>query len=184
MILWPLNLILNFGKLHFSAQTIFENDYQAEQLVLRNIHLYPNILMARVFQNKPRIYFYKYMGNFFTLTDPNYYFFASHPEPVINTSNLFKYPFLDIVFFLVGIFYINKSKHKKIILTILIPTILILSCLANFEGYDFILWIPISLIIIHGIESLSIERKKLFNWFSIIFIIFAIPEILRSFFNK
>jgi hypothetical protein len=183
IILWPLNLILNFNKLHFSVQSVFKNDYQGEQLVLRNTELYPDVLMARVFQNKPRIYINKYVGNFLALTDPNNYFFALHPEPITGNVNMFKYPFLDIVFFLAGIFYIAKSKYKKLIFLILIPTILILSTLVNFEGFDFILWIPVSLIIINGINALENKNKKLFSYFSIIFILFAIPEILRSFFN-
>ena len=125
LILWPLNLILNFNKLHFSTQSVFAHDYQGEQLVLRNTELYPNILMARVFQNKPRIYINKYASNFFALTDLNNYFFALHPEPISGNVNMFKYPFLDLVFFLFGIYYFTKSKYKKLILLILIPGVLI-----------------------------------------------------------
>jgi hypothetical protein len=183
--LWPLNLILNHGFPKVEVpKTVFLNDYQGEQLVLRNIHLYPTPLLARVYQNKPRIYINKYVGNFFALTDLNNYFFALHPEPITGNLNIFKYPFLDIVFFAFGIFYISGNKHKKIILFALIISILALSSLTNFEGYDFILWFPISLIIIHGIESMFSLNKKLFNTFSIIFIIFTIPEVVRSFFVK
>lgn len=184
LILWPLNLFLNLGKLHFPTTTVFKNDYQAEQLVLRNTELYPDVLMARVFQNKARIYINKYTGNFFALTDLNNYFFALHPEPITGNINIFKYPFLDIIFFLTGVFCIARSKYKKLIFFILIPAILILSCLVDFEGFDFILWIPISLIIINGIEVFEFKNKKLFTWFSFVFILFAIPEILRSFYNK
>ena len=184
LVLWPLNLFLNFNKLHFSTTYVFKNDYQAEQLVLRNTELYPNVLMARVFENKARIYITKYTGNFFILTDLNTYYFALHPEPITGDVNMFKYPFLDIVFFLAGIFYVAQSKHKKLIFLIFVPAILILSCLVDFEGFDFILWIPISLIIINGIEAFESKNKKLFTWFSLIFILFAIPEILRSFYNR
>lgn len=184
LILWPLNLFLNFNKLHFSITSVFKNDYQAEQLVLRNTELYPDVLMARVFENKARIYINKYTGNFFALTDLNNYFFALHPEPLTGNINMFKYPFLDLVFFLIGIFYFAQSKYKKLIFFILIPGILILSCLIDFEGFDFILWIPISLIIINGIEMFQSKNKKLFTWFSLIFILFTIPEILRSFYNR
>jgi hypothetical protein len=183
LILWPLNLILNFNKLHFPTQTVFKNDYQGEQLVLRNIHLYPTPLFARVFQNKPRIYLTKYIDNFFAITDLNNYFFASHPVPITENLNLFKYPFVDIVFFIVGLLYIANSKYKKLILAIFVPTIFILSALIKFEGFDFILWVPISLIIINGINVLELRNKKLFTVISLIFILFAIPEILRSFYN-
>ena len=183
LILWPLNLFLNFNKLHFSTQTVFKNDYQGEQLVLRNIHLYPTPIFARVFQNKPRIYLTKYIDNFFVLTDINYYFFASHPVPITGNVNMFKYPFLDIFFFLVGLLYISKSKYKKVILVILVPAILALSTFTIFDGPDFILWVPISLIIINGINILEANNKKLFFGISLLFILFAIPEILRSFYN-
>jgi hypothetical protein len=176
-------MLLNFKNIDFSTQTIFKNDYQGEQLVLRNIHLYPTPLFARVFQNKPRIYLNKYIGNFFVLTDPNTYFFALHPVPVSGNLNLFKYPFLDIFFFIIGLLYIRESKHKKLIIAVLISGIIILSCLTKFEGFDFILWVPISLIIINGINVLESKNRKLFNVFSIVFILFAIPEIIRSFFN-
>jgi hypothetical protein len=176
-------MLLNFKNIDFSTKTVFKNDYQGEQLVLRNIHLYPTPLFARVFQNKPRIYLNKYADNFFVLIDPNNYFFALHPKPLPGNLNLFKYPFVDIVFFVIGLIFLKESKHKKIITWLLIPSVLILSCLTKFEGFDFILWIPISLIIINGVNVLESKNKKLFTALSAVFILFAIPEIIRSFFN-
>ena len=181
LILWPLNLFLNFKGLSFSRELVFKNDYQGGQLILRNIQLYPNIPLARTFQNKPRIYFNKYVGNFFALTDPNNYFFALHPVPITENLNLHKYPFLDIVFFLAGIFYIVKSKYKNLIPALFIPSLIFLSALKNFEGFDFILYFPISLLIINGIDVMESKNKKLFGFFSVTFILFAVPEILRAF---
>ena len=74
-------------------------------------------------------------------------------------------------------------NNNKVILVILVPAILALSTLTIFDGPDFILWIPISLIIINGINILEANNKKLFFVISILFILFAIPEILRSFYN-
>lgn len=184
LILWPLNLILNIGRLHLSAKTIFEKDYQAEQLILRNIHLYPNIPMARLFQNKPRIYINKYINNFFILIDPNNYFFATHPEPVPGGLNLAKYSFPTIIFFFLGIYYLKKSKHKNLIVFTSIASIFILPILNTLEGLDFILWIPVSLTIINGVSAFENKNKKLFEYYSLFFILFTIPEILRIFFNK
>lgn len=183
IILWPLNIILNFEKLHFSFNSVFKNDYQGEQLVLRNIHLYPNIITARIFQNKPKIYLNKYVSNFFVLTDPNNYFFALHPEPLAGRVNLSKFPFMSIVFFLLGIYYFQKSKFKYLILLLVIPILAILSAFTNFEGLDFILWVPISLLIVNGVNMFKDKNTKLFNYFSILFILFTAPEIIRSFFN-
>jgi hypothetical protein len=171
---------LNFNG-HVSFDTVFANDYQGEQLILRNIHLYPTPLFARIFQNKPRIYIYKYIGNFFVLTDPNNYFFALHPEPLTGEKNIFKYPFVAIVFFLYGLYFISKYRYRKVILVTFVPSVLVLSILKNFEWLSFVLWIPISLVIIHGIEQMYKDHKKLFLTLSILLILFAIPEIIRSF---
>jgi hypothetical protein len=63
-------------------------------------------------------------------------------------------------------------------------SILLLSTLSRFEGFDFIMWFPISFIIIHGVNILSEKNSKLFSYFSILFIVFAIPEIVRIFYTQ
>ena len=184
LILWPINLFLNFNHINFTTENIFKNDYQGEQLVIRNIHLYPTPLFARIFQNKPRIYIYKYVGNFLALTDPNNYFFALHPEPLTGNLNLFKYPFLDIVFFFIGLFYLERSRYKNLILIVGVIGVILLATLKVFEGLDFIIWIPISLIIVNGIDIFEKQNKKAFTLFSVVFILFSVPEIIRCFFAK
>ncbi len=166
----------------FRGQTVFTRDYQAEQSILRNIELYPNVVTARIFQNKPRIYINKLSDNFFALTDLNNYFFGLHPRPiVIDNQNLFKIPFVAIIFFLYGAFYITGSIDKKFILISLASCLISLTLLKNFDRNDFVLWLPISLTIIYGINRLSLKNPKLFNIISTIFIIFAIPEFIRGF---
>ncbi len=181
LILWPLNLILTRdfpGK----PETIFTKDYQAEQLVLQNIHLYPDVFSARLFQNKGRIYFTKFAFNFFALTDPNYYFFASHPEPILPQSkNIYKFPFPAIIFFFYGIYTIQKFKYRKTLGAAFLIFLPLLSILKNLDGYDFILWLPVSVVVIHGIKMLSADHKKIFAAAAILFLIFAVPEILRAF---
>lgn len=183
LILWPLNIVLNFNKLDINFQNIFINDYQGEQLVLRKIHLYPNIPLARFFQNKPRIYVNKFLNNFFAITDPNNYFFAMHPEPLPGNLNLSKFPFGAIVFFLTGLFYLNKSKFRNFILTLTSIAILFLSLLIKHEGIDFVLWLPITLIIINGVNVLEKQNINIFKIYSFFFVVFSIPEIIRAFFN-
>ena len=221
LILWPINLYQNFdGKISFT--TIFANDYQGEQLILRNIHLYPNVLSARIFQNKARIYLNKLTDNFFILTDPNNYFFALHPEPVPGQYNIFKFPFLSIVFFLFGILNFEKYRHKapqpygrgifshassgvkslrientslisrltpgvfakgdkKAVLFASLFIIAVLSMLKNFEWLNFLLWLPISIIIIRGVDGLAKNYPKFFSFFSLLFIVFSLPELIRAF---
>lgn len=184
LILWPLNLILNFNKIGFSTRTIFYKDYQAEQLILRNIQLYPNTFLARVFQNKGRIYVNKFTNNFFVLTDPNNYFFGLHPQPLTGKVNLFKYPFMFITFFLIGIYYVPKHTHKKPLLVFLAVALVTLSLLIDFEGIDFLLFFPISALIIHGISVSEKLNPKFFKIYGIFAIVFSMIEILRSYPNS
>jgi hypothetical protein len=178
-------LLLLFNIPAYRGQTVFNKDYEAEQLILRNIHLYPNPLIARIFQNKPRIYINKVTDNFFALTDPNNYFFGFHPRPItVTNQNLFKYPFLAIIFFLYGIFYISECKNKKFIIFAFLSSLISLMVLQNFDRNDFILWLPISLVIVHGIGKLSLKNRKVFITISVLLILFALPEFLRSFIQK
>ncbi len=184
LILWPLNLILNVSHLQFSLETVFKKDDKDVQLILQNIAPYPNRTIARFFQNKPRIYINKYLNNFFAITDPNYYFFSAHPRPVEGNINISKYPFASILFLLISIFNIRKMKYKQPVTIVLITSLIFLPFLSNFDGFDFILWIPISLLIINGVNILEAKNKKIFTVASLVFILFSIPEILRSFYIR
>jgi len=167
-----IELVINFKKEVFSffiislvvffwqfgewrGQTVFNRDYEGEQLLIRNIHLYPNIPMARLFQNKPKLYLEKVSNNFFALTDLNNYFFAGHPAPtVISTQELYKFFWPFLIFLFVGIYHIKDFVNKKFLLTSFIASLTALSVLQVFDRNDFILWFPISLIIIHGIKKI------------------------------
>lgn len=178
-LLWPLNMFLNWDRIKPNFETVFLYDYQAQQLVLRNINLYPNIILARTFQNKPRIYLNRYINNFFMLSDPNYYFFAMHPIPAPGNINMQKFPFPAITFLILGL-----VRPKKILITILLVLFLSLSIFKNMEGLDFILWLPILLIIADGTDYLNRKNKMVFNVYSLFFLIFTLPEVIRSFLNK
>ncbi len=182
-ILLPIAIIIfGISFKEFKGQTVFHKDHEAEQQIVLNISAYPNRFMARFFQNKSRIYTDKLAGNFFALTDLNNYFFGLHPRPIaVNNQNLFKYPFVAIVFFLYGLFYIFRSKESRFIVLSVVASLISLSCLNNFDRIDFILWLPVSLIIIYGVNRLSLQNPKLFNTISAGLIIFAIPEIVRGF---
>lgn len=136
---WPVRFFRENQSKSFTPHTVFESDYQAQQLILRNINLYPNIPLARLFQNKAVIISNKYLSNFFALIDPNYYFFASHPREVINGQNYFRLPFV-LIFPLFWYIFKSKQKSKKIVLFITLIIILLLSFLTNFSQYDLVLW--------------------------------------------
>ena len=136
---WPINFFRENRNQSFVPRTIFESDYQAQQVILRNINLYPNIPLARFFQNKLVVISKKYFDNFISLIDPNYYFFASHPREVVNGQNYFRLPFI-LIFPLFWFMFKTKHKSKKAILLSTLAVILILSFFTNFYQYDLVLW--------------------------------------------
>lgn len=162
LLLWPISSFLN-GNLRDAAnsfpKTIFAEDYQARQLILRNTYLYPNILTARVFQNKLNVPIHKFENNLFSLLDPNYYFFGSHPRERVGTQNSLKIPFVAIGFLLYGLFTITKLKnYRKVIGLFLILTVSI-SILEKIENFDLLLWPVFFLIVFHGYRRFN-ERRR------------------------
>ncbi len=174
-----LAVLILFWK-SFWGQTIFIPDYEARQKVIRETQLYPSVLLARIFHNKLRIITDKFTYNFFALTDPNNYFFGFAPRQIINNQNLPKFPSLGIIFVLYGAFLINKNESKKFIITSFLAGIISLSVLTIFDRNDFILWIPLSLLLIHGVY-LVMQNLKFYFWVFILFVTFAVPEVLRIF---
>lgn len=165
----------------FSGQTIFNPDYEARQAVIRKTQLYKTVFMARFFNNKALIPINKFSDNFFALSDPNNYFFGFHPRQiVIDNQNLDKFPFAALPFVLFGIYHLNKSKDKRFIINTFIVSIFSLSLLKIFDRNDYILWLPISLIFIHGVKQFS-KRFKMSKIFFILFILFSIPGLIRIF---
>ncbi len=166
----------------FFGQTIFTFDYSAQQQIIQKSNLYNSVLLARTFQNKPRVIIDKFTNNFIALTDPNNYFFGFHPRQImVDNQNLNKFPFLSLVFMLFGLYKIKKLPDKKMALALLTSTILNLSILKNFDRNDFILWIPIALIILYGISIFEEKQKNNSKVSYILFLIFTIPQIIRVF---
>jgi hypothetical protein len=177
-------IIFLFNIKIFFQQSIFKPDYEARQEVLRNIHLYPNPTMARVYQNKARIITDKFADNFLALIDPGNYFFSFHPrEDILINRNLVKYPFMTIIPVLIGILEFKKIKNSKFIIAILTASIFSLSFVEIFDGSDFILWLPITLLFIHGVKIIY-KSKYIFLpfMFSVFFIINCLIELVRIFF--
>lgn len=179
-IILSLAVVFVFWK-PFFGQTIFKFDYQAGQQIIQKSNLYHSIPLARTFQNKLRIPLDKFSNNFFSILDPNNYFFGFMPRQIlIDNQNLNKFPFIAIVFFLAGLFGINSIKRKDFIIPIIIASIINLSILIAFDRQDFVLFIPILFVIIHGISILETRNKKITNLLLIFTLIFTIPEIIRT----
>ena len=172
-------LILILFLKPFFGQTIFITDRDSQQQIIQKGNLYNSVFLARLFQNKARIPLDKFTNNFFSLTDPNNYFFGFAPRQItVDNQNLKKFPFLSLPFLLVGLYYFTKQKHWKLISAVLIAIIINLSLLTNFDRNDFILWIPLSLVIFHGLNIFS-KRFKYAKYFRATFILFSVIEILR-----
>jgi hypothetical protein len=171
-----LVFILSFRS--FWGQTIFKPDYEREQSVIRQTLLYPNVLLARTFHNKARIYIDKFNNDFFALTDPNNYFFRFAPRQItVDNQNLKKFPALAIFIVLYGFYTLPKNRYKNLILVWLIAGILSLSILSVFDRHDFILWFPLSAIFIHGVKQF--DNNKFSKIFFIIFILFSLLELAQ-----
>lgn len=174
-------LMLIFIK-PFKGQTIFTQDYQAQQKILQQEKLYNSVPLARLFQNKPRIVLTKFTDNLFVLTDPNNYFFGFAPGQIkVDNQNLQKFPFLALPFLLIGLF--TPSKKYKFLITLSIALLLNLSLLTNFDRNDFILFVPLILFIINGLEVFH-QRFKYANLYDLALIIFAFTETIRIFLTR
>lgn len=174
--------VLTFTWKGFWGQTIFKPDYEAEQIVIGKTYIYNSVILARIFQNKPRIYLDKFTNNFFALTDPNNYFFNFHPrEILVDNQNLIKFPSLSIVFSLFGFYFVNKLAVRKFVVSILAAAVLSLSILTVFDRNDFVLWFPISAIVIFGVTKARERFKKAFFIFSVLFLTFSVIQLLRIF---
>lgn len=178
ILLWPLNYFSANHKINLVPQTVFEPDYQGRQLILRNTYLYPNVPLARFFQNKAVIVTNKYFDNLFDFIDPGYYLFGSHPREVVNGQNYTRLPLLALIpvlWFLLKF----KNKKKKIFLLILISLILILSLFLNHPVYDFLLWPFFIPMIYFGLIDVWQKHKNYGVAISLLLLIEVILELSR-----
>ncbi len=177
-------LIVVISGKGFKQNSIFKDDYEERQKIIQNIHLYPDTLTARIYQNKLRIYINKFSENFFGLIDPGNYFFSFHPRgDILINKNLVKFPFITIIPILIGFLEFKKIKNYKFIIVLLSAGILSLSFIEIFDRTDFILWPVLMIILVHGIESIkSSKNKTLSNLFFTFFIAIYLIEFIRLFY--
>lgn len=112
----------------------------------------------RVFYNKYSVYLERYTENLFYLVDINNYFFSGHPrEDISGLSHRFKYPYIYLVPFLVGGLVVISSQSKKRLLmfTLTIIAVLITPVFRNMDGFDFLMFFPISYLIVRGIKAIN-----------------------------
>lgn len=169
-----------FSPKSFFTYSIFTSDPLKFDTLIKKINLIPNRNLARVFENKATVPFEKYMANFFLETDLNNYFFSLHPREIIGTNQgLQKFPFLTIVPFLLGLFLLPYHKDRNWIVTVLALSILSLCFINNPDKFDFILYLPLSLISFIGLKEL-LNRYSLATLFLLIlFLPISLFELAR-----
>jgi hypothetical protein len=173
-----MTLVIFFGGKVFFGSSIFYFEHNDQQKIIRQGYLYPNIYLARLFQNKPTIYKDRFLFNFFSVIDPNNYFFGYHPRQITaDNQNLQKFPFLSLSFFLIGLFH-SVLKRKWFLVSLLIIFIN-LALLKNFDKTDGVLWLPLSGILIEGWQNFTAKMNFLKWVFLIFFLIFTLTEYLQ-----
>ncbi len=178
VLLWPVNYFSVNRKISLVPQMISEPDYQGRQLILRNTYLYPNVPLARFFQNKAVIITNKYLNNFFDFIDPGYYLFGSHPRELVDGQNYTRLPLFALIPILWFLFMF-KNKRKKIFLLILSILFLLLSLFLNHPVYDFLLWPFFIPMIYFGLIDIWQKNNKFGFSISLLLLIEVILELSR-----
>lgn len=164
----------------FNGQTVFIPDYEARQEVIRKTQLYHSVLLARLMQNKVNIVLDKFVSNFFAITDPNNYLFGFAPRPIVGNQNITKIPFLGLPFLLFGIYEMRKYKYKSFLIISSLSAIGSLSVLTIFDRNDLILWVPLSLLFIFGLD-VFVNKFKYAKFYLAAYFIFSVFEFIRAF---
>lgn len=164
----------------FLNSSIFIPDLLAKDTLIKNISLIPNRQFARIFENKASIPLKKLKTNIFESFDLNNHFFAFHPQELSMGQNLTKFSFLTIVPFLIGLFFVNEQKQKKWLLFVLFFTIISIGFINNQNKFDLLLFVPISIICIHGLKKIYSSKNQYLAWlFLIVYISGSVLEFLR-----
>lgn len=174
-----LILVSFFSYKTFYAYSIFTPDPLATDTLIKKISLIPSRNLARIYENKTTIPQEKYKANIFLSLDLNNYFFSLHPREEGNNQNLNKYPYLAIIPFLLGLFFILENVHKKWLITVFIAAILSLGFINNQDRYDLLIFLPVSLLCFYGLKKLA-NASGIFFWiFSAAFIPITLIELTR-----
>jgi len=160
IISWPLSLINK--PVHFDKATIFYPVTEEEAWNFEKKLALDTSKIKKFYYNKSTIIKDRYLKNFLVMMDLNNYFFAMHPrEDVSGVAYRFKYPFEAILFLIIAIKITCKNKKYIKVWLIILAEILILSFLKQVDGWDFILFFPITYLLYLGAKDLL---KNKYNW--------------------
>ena len=176
IISWPISLVKKPAK--FKLETIFYPASQDEEWAFQKKLALDTSKIKRFYYNKTTILKDRYFKNFLVLIDPNNYFFIMHPrEDVSGIDYRIKYPFWAIIFLILGTGVIIKNKKYLKLWEWIFGEMILLSFLKQMDGWDIILFLPISWLIFLGLKSLN---KFKYSWLlNLIFIILIGIELGR-----
>lgn len=173
-----------FSYKTFYAYSIFTPDPLARDTLIKKISLIPTRNLARIYENKTTVSQEKYKTNVFLSLDLNNYFFSLHPRETGDGQNLNKYPYLAMIPFLLGFFFILENVHKRWLITAFMAAILSLGFINNQDRYDLLIFLPVSLLCFYGLRKLA-NASAIFFWiFSTAFIPISLIELTRLFVFK
>jgi len=160
VISWPISLINKQAKI--KAETIFYPATEEETWNFQKRLALDTTKIKKIYYNKTTIVTKRYFKNFLVMMDLNNYFFGMHPrEDVSGVDYRFKYPFEAILFLIIAIKLTCKNKKYIKVWLIILVEILILSFLKQIDGWDFILFFPITYLLYSGTKDLS---KYKYSW--------------------
>lgn len=187
-VFWPVSFFLAnnnaWPQFFVGTQSIFTPDPLAADIQSTKISLIPNRNLARIYENKTTIPLDKFKSNIFVSLDLNNYFFSLHPQEISGGLNLTKYPYLAIIPFLVGLYFISENKQRKWIICYFIIVVLSLAFINRQDRFDILLYFPISMICLHGLKKIYNTSSAIFYFFSSVFIPISLIEFLRIIFAK
>jgi hypothetical protein len=178
VISWPLSMLKK--PAHFNKELIFYPETSDESWDFEKKLALDTSKFKRFYYNKTTVIKNRYFKNMMVMMDLNNYFFAMHPrEDVSGVDYRFKYPFSTILFLVLAIKMTVKNKKYLKIWGVFLLLVLLLSFLKQFDGWDLILFFPISYLLIIGSKELN--RWKFGYLVNLILIILMAVEIGRMF---
>lgn len=177
--LWPSVFVLTINKIP-SPGLITESDYQGQQKILRQTFLYPNVFLARLFQNKLQIPISKFEHNLTAIFDPNNYFFGFHPREIIGVDNPVKFPLVSLPIFFFAILNLSNLRSRRWLVGAFIIFALSLTFFENYFYYDFLLYFPLAFLFLHGLKNIPPKLDRYQNIYFLISSPLILIELTRQ----
>lgn len=85
-----------------------------EYIILQRLDAYPDkfLKLGYYLEQQPFVLkFYEIHRNFFQYLDLNYYFFANHPNSRVGVTEIEKFPYILLPFFIYGLYKLFSNKN-------------------------------------------------------------------------